>query len=170
MTIDSKLLRSLEAYIKEESKLYESYLLLLSRQGQHVTKFDLEKLTALNLKRKEHSQHMARAQEKRVRLMEQFPDSAGKRLSELITIHCEPVDQQRLLPRAESLKGLILKCRLKDLEFNQVVQFALNTVNGSLSLMFHATQNMTKSYNPTGAVQQSFSPKRSRSETVLKEA
>jgi len=170
MKNNTRQFRSLEDHLQSECELYQDYLKLLQEQGRSVTKFNLEKLKALNLERAKYSRMMAKAQEKRVKLMEEFPESNGKKLSELIVKYCEGREEKILLNFADQLKALVLKCRIKDLEFNQVVNFALNTINGSLSLMCQASQNMTKSYSPHGVEQQCYSPKQSRTETVLKEA
>lgn len=165
-----RVFNKLNAQLKREIKLFENYHKLLIQHGKTVTKFNLEKLQQLNLKRQEHSEALAKAQAERTELLDNLPNSRTKRLTEVIEAECEGEQRKELLSLAEHLKEVILKCRIKDLEFSQVASFALNTVNGSLSLMYQATQNMTRCYNPRGVEQQKYSPKRSRNETVIKQA
>lgn len=160
-----RLLRALEG----EILLYESYLELLGRQRDSVTRFRLDQFEKRTAKVEQLCEQMGTYAEKRKVLMQEHaPEWRDAKLSAFLR---EVFPKHAALHRsATRLKQLVEESRKEALEFSQVTQFALNMVNGGLSILWQATQNVTRRYGPQGELTESYAPTRSRKETTLKEA
>jgi len=167
---DRKFIQQLKALLERECALYRDFINLLGEQRRGITNFQADKIEILNLKRARLHRQMQTAHAERLILMQRFPDSAGKKLSTLIKSYCLKADQKVLLSLAQQLRELVLEAKSKGAESNGVVGFALNVVNGSLSLLWQATQHVSKSYSRSGRVQEAYVPRHSRGDNVLKQA
>ena len=167
---DPKLARSLEQMLEKECKLYLDYIELLDTERSWITKFNSDKLQAIRAKREVLFESMKEAHEARLAVMDKFPEGRTQKLRVIIRRYFTHDEAKRLLPVADKLRELILKTRKNGMEFNQVATYALNLVNGTLSILWSATQNVVKSYGPSGIIQESFNPSGSRSVGVLKQA
>lgn len=166
----AKLSKDIEVILNTECQLYEQYLLLLEEERQSITCLNAEKIAAARYKRETVGQEMKAAQEERMSLMKGFPSSGGQRLSSLVIQHCHLDDSKRIILLIEKLRDLVKQSRTKGVEFGQVAQFALNMVNGSLSIIWTATQNVVRSYTRRGEINESYNPQHSRAQTVLTRA
>lgn len=162
--------RSLEAALDVEIDVQTRYLAALEQERELLPKFKTENLAELTAKRELISKEMAEAQLVRVELMRQFPEFRGKRLTDLVQLHCHPSDAKRLEDKIKRLKRAVATNRASGNEFGQVAQFTLNLVNGVLSLFWSATQNVTRSYTRKGKVRESYNTQGGRHSGVLKQA
>ena len=169
-TRDQNLVNELERVLKRECAVYERYLQLLEEERAWVTKFNLEKINVLNSRRNDLVAEMKELEERRLALMSRFPEYENRKLSDLIKLHCHPADAKRLLPLAAALKELVRRVQRFGGEFNQVVNFSLNMVNSSISLIWSATQNVFECYTARGQRRELFHPAHSRLATVLRSA
>ncbi|MBN8549588.1 MAG: flagellar export chaperone FlgN [Deltaproteobacteria bacterium] len=167
---NSRLVRELDSVLREELRLQKEYAEILNEERTSITTFKAEKVQSLSEKREVLSETIKRAAEKRAELMAMFPEHQGKRLSELIRAHCHPVDQERLMPLADALKLAVQNTKSLSTEFKQLASFSLNLVNGALSILWSATQNVTRSYTPNGKIKESAHSSGNRQAGVLKEA
>lgn len=167
---DRRLIRQLQSMLQKECKLYAEFIGMAREQRKWIVKFNADKIEALNRRRKELHRMMQAIQAERLIIMQQFPDSQGRRLSSLIADYCVKEDQKALLPLVEQLRALVVESQKIGSESNHVVQFALNVINGSLTIFWQATQCVTKAYGRNARVQKSYAPRSSRDETVLKQA
>ncbi len=155
---NSRLIRDLERVLRTEIRLQEEYASVLIEERTTLTRFNAEKIEQLSLRREELNGRIAIAAAERLELMKIFPNYEGKRLTELIRTHCHRQDSALLLPLAEKLKSVAQSTKSSGKEFKQLVDFSLNLVNGTLSILWSATQNVTKSYTPQGTVREAFHP------------
>jgi hypothetical protein len=75
-----------------------------------------------------------------------------------------------MLAIIEKVKLRIKEIENRSREFGQVVNFSLGLVNGSMSLLWSATQPVSKVYNAFGAMKQGVQPAPPRSGSLLGEA
>jgi hypothetical protein len=167
---DRRLIRQLASLLERECKLYEEFLQLLKEQRKWLVKFSAEKFEELNTRRNEIHRKMQAAHAERLILMQQFPNSQGKKLTTLIKDHCTKADARTLLALAEKLRGLVLQSREDGRESASVLSFGLNVINGGISLIWQATQNVNRSYGRNAKVSESYSPRKSRLDSILKKA
>lgn len=153
---NSRLVRELERILRRELALQQEYSELLTQERLHLTKFNSDKIVELSSKREEVSEQMRIASEERLELMKLFPEHHGKRLTELVARHCHPEDVVLLLPLAEKLRAALKHTKSLGTEFRQLADFSLNLVNGALSILWSATQNVTRSYTPQGTLQEKY--------------
>lgn len=162
--------RSLEVSLEREIRLYRDYLALLKEERQSITKFNAERVSFLSEKRGHIIDAMNEAHLARLELMKQFQNSEGKRLSEIIKLSFHPEDARRLLRLVGQLKGAVKYVRRSSGEFTSIVRFALGMVDGIRSIIWSATQHVSKSYSRQGEVKERLQPTSSRGSNVLKQA
>lgn len=70
----------------------------------------------------------------------------------------------------EKIRAKIKEVELKSREFNQVLSFSLGLVNGELSLLWSASQPVSRVYNAFGSMSQGVQPAPPRNGSLLGEA
>lgn len=163
-----QLVRNVESALRTEMDLQIQYAALMEEEGKYISKFDAEKVTELSSKRAQVSQNIDAARMKREKLCEQFPDHTGKKLTELVSQHCHRDDAKRIKQLAEKFRILVQGNQRRGFEFGQVTQFVLNLISGSMSILWSATQSVTRSYGRNGVVRETYTPK-SKDHTTLEE-
>ncbi len=156
MQRDPQFLSSLQRLLEQECAVHGEYIALMEKEEIALTKFKAEEVTALAGQREMLAGQMAQIQEKRQEFMQHFPDAEHKKLSELIIKHCHPEDARRLTPLVGRLKKLITRSRALGTALGQVANFSLSLVDGTLSILWSATQNVTRSYSRKGVIKESY--------------
>jgi hypothetical protein len=167
---NSRLILELERALRSEIELQRKYAEILRQEREHITQLQADQVEKLVAEREILADRMREANDRRLELMRMFPDHEGKRLTELVRLYCHPQDARRLLPLAEELRGVLLQTKSLGQEFRQVTSFSLNLINGALSILWSATQHVTRSYTPTGAIKESSHSAGTRLSGVLKQA
>lgn len=160
----------LRRQIERECATYKEYLAVLAEERRWFTKFNAEKINALQLKRQGLLEQMTKHNARRLAILQSIPNTADIRLSDVVNTMLHPADAKPLKPLVEELRKLISMVRDESSEFNQVTGFGLNIVNGLLSIFWSASQNIMKTYSPQGLPKESFNPTKSRLEGILKQA
>lgn len=170
MKLDLSTIRTLERLVGDEVALCEQYLKILSEEERSVIKLEAEKITAMTTDRSEIIERLELARGKRVEFVSKLAGDPGATLTRLVTARTGPGDRKRLMPLIQRLKDLAAKIEEKTREFSQVVDFSLGLVNGSLSILWSATQNVTRCYNAFGGVTELVQPVTPRSGSLLGKA
>jgi hypothetical protein len=165
------LIPALEAQLKKEIKLYREYIVVLAKERKELLARNHEKLIPLSSRRNEISRQMILCHRERIELIQEiFPSGSEKeKLSVLVESHCDSEAQAMLLPLVAELKKEVEQSQGDGREFSQVVNFALDMVNGVASIIWSATQNIVKSYSPKGELKETYHS-RSRVAGVMKRA
>jgi hypothetical protein len=163
-------LRRLRNHLLREQELYRRYCALLLEQRECIKSFQIQRVQDITLEREGITRELQESHAERLLLVQQFPDSEGKRLTDLILAHANGEQKSELLSLAKELKGLVSQARELGMESNQVVQFASDMIHGSISLLWQATQSVSKSYTRMGGLSEQYIPRVSRTENLLKEA
>lgn len=158
MSLPTGLVRALEKILREQTKLYRQYVDLLERERAAVVDLKAIEVAELSNKRKNLTRRLGELEVKRNQLVSEHAVLQSGRLSEIVSEHCNREQQARLLPLIETLKGLVHHARQEGGEFQQVVQHSLTMVNGALSIIWSATQNVVQGYGRNGAMTQAYQP------------
>lgn len=165
-----ELANSLKGLLEKEIKIYQSHAAVLAEEGKMLTRFKAEKVSELTAKREQLYEEMREARQKRTEFVKSISGDEKTKLTIAIQQNFIGTDALQLLKLANTLRDEVTKTRRNGLEFNQVVNFAINLVQGTLSLFSAATQNVTRSYSPQGKIKESFHPTESRHAGVIKQA
>ncbi len=168
--VPAQLIREIRKHLKAECALYDRYNALLEEQRKWTTRFSAEKIEKITEKRDDLTRQMQQAHAQRLIFLQQFPEDASQKLSEQIEKHIEGAEKKELLQLTEELRQRVLESRRLSVEENQVSHFALGMVNSGISLIWQATQSVTKSYTKSGNIEEAYTPTSSRNERTLKEA
>jgi len=160
----------LRRLIERELLVYDSYLEVLIRQRETVSTFNIEKFEQNNKRLLHYSQQLEQAHHQRQELLKSLAGQEGKKLSEFVDENFVGREHAELTEMVLRLKARVETSQRESKEFQMISNFALNLVNGSISLLWQATQNVTRCYSPRGDVTESFSPTKDRAETTLKKA
>jgi hypothetical protein len=170
MALDQKILRDIERIIQEECAAVDEYVKLIKQEQEHVVKLQSDKVTELSEKRAVITDTLAVLRNSRDELVRVLNGNTKLTLTELITNAGSASDKRRFLPLVNKLKARLKTLDGKTREFNQIINFSLGLVNGSLSILWSATQTVTRCYNAFGAVTESFQPTAPRVGTLLGKA
>jgi hypothetical protein len=170
MKLDPSSVRALEKVLVDEVGACEEYLQLVAREQAHIVKFEHESVGLLAEKRAIVSERMAMLRDKRLEIVATIGGDKSLTVTQLVTQGCVPADKKRLLALVQKLRAKVDQVEDKSREFTQVVDFTLGLVNGSISILWSATQNVNKCYNAFGGLTQSFQPAPQRDGSLLGKA
>ena len=154
MTSAEKLKRILTAEIEAQ----KTYAELLETEADVLRKFDPQKVEELTAQREIVAERMRGLRDERMLLVKELTGDERTNLEKVISNKFSGRDKRELDNLRKRFKAIALKARKKGFEATGVVNFALNLVNGTMSLIYSATQNIVKSYSRHGAVKESTSP------------
>lgn len=168
--MDAQLARTLEKALQDECRLYDEYLGLMIKEQSLVVKLESEAVMDLAAKRSRVAELIADANKRRQELVDQLEPKSKRRLTDVLTEKATPGEKKRLLPLVKKLRKSVEAVQAKAREFGQVVSFSLGMIDGSISVMSSAARSSSKAYGSDARVRENSTPKRSRSELVIKEA
>ncbi len=156
--------------LEREIKLHGRFLAVIKEQRELLTKFRVAPMEALDSRREHLAADIDQAHKERLGLLAQVEEARGKKLTEFVQEYFPAKEKIVLMPLIDELKEVVAETRVQSIEYQSITNFALNMVHGSISLLWQATQNVTRSYGRGGKLHESYSPTRSRHERVLKQA
>jgi hypothetical protein len=168
--IDPAALRTLERLLSEELAQCDLYLKLIEEERVAVIKLNPDEVTAISLRRQNVVDALITLRNDRQKLVALLSGSEGTKASELVERVCAPTEKKRLLTIIQKIKLRVKSMESASRDFNQVVNFSLGLVNGSMSLIWSATQPVSKVYNAFGAMKQGVQPAAPRSGSLLGQA
>ena len=158
MKLASADIKALEKFLAEEVVLCDEYLKILTQEQSAVVKLDSATVTVLGEKRSEIVERLTRLREDRALLVERVTGDEFTRVSDLIAQGCGPADKKRLLALAQKVKARLAIVDKQTREFSQIVNFSLGLVNGEISLLWSATQPVSRTYNARGGLSEGVKP------------
>lgn len=177
-TVDFKMLRNLAALLAEENKLHTDYLEILEEERSSIVGCESAGIERLSTKREMLLSRISELHTKRVELTKNVFEgeqvgliSAVSKLINSREYDVEIVSEARKVHTlARNLKKLATEVRAKTGELSQVVKFSQSLVSGMLSILWSATQSITRAYTKEGQIKESHQPVGSRVQSLLKEA
>jgi DNA-directed RNA polymerase subunit F len=170
MIADASLVWALERNLQRACSIHTRYLELLKKERTSLKKFSAAEVEALREKREEFLRSLEEVNAARIEILSKLPGGNSEKLTDLLAKEFSPSDRARLQPIVDELKTVAIAVQHESREFSQVVNFALNLVHGSLSILWSASQDVTRSYNAGGALQETHTPSGSRMQGVRREA
>lgn len=158
MRRNDPLILKIESLLDEERTLHSEYLELFKSERKAVANFQEADISSCIARREVLQESLARKHEELKTLMAGFPNSAGKRLSQLVEEHCHPADRSRLMAKINALKSTAQETRDAGIEFQKVLGFVSQMVNGTISLIWSVTQHVFESYGRGGKIKQNYQP------------
>ncbi len=166
--MDGRTAANLEKIIQREIGLHEQYIAILKEERAYTTKADTEKIIEISTKRGLIVDEMKYCHHQRMEIASKLPMSRGQKLTALVERNASPEDQKRLLPLLKKLKEVVENSQKKTYDFGSVARFGLTVVEGLLSIIWSATQHITKSYSRQGTIKEQAQPAGTRASSVLK--
>jgi hypothetical protein len=142
----------------------------LRQEQEAVVKLQSDEVSGLSIQRVYVIDTLAALRSDRTKLVALLAGSEGVKTSDLVERVCGPADKKRLLAIVQKIKLRIKQIEIASREFGQVVNFSLGLVNGSMSVLWSATQPVSKVYNAFGAMKQAVQPAAPRSGSLLGQA
>jgi len=170
MKLEASTIRSLEKLLQAELVEYDTYLKLLEDEQAAVVKLDSDRVVILGAQRGEVVEKLGQLKEERSKLIASAIGNDAYRASEVIQQGCSAGDRKRLMGLVEKIRAKVKDVELKSREFNQVLSFSLGLVNGELSLLWSASQPVSRVYNAFGSMSQGVQPAPPRTGSLLGEA
>jgi hypothetical protein len=116
-----------------------------------MTRFKSEVVQSLCARRESICDAIAEARDARLNIMKELPEGDKLKLTEIIKKYMTASEGRKLLALSERLKDLVRNSTLLSREFNQVVNFSINLLNGAISTIW-SVSNGARSYNGAGNV------------------
>lgn len=170
MKLDARVVKTLERILEDEYALYVEYLAVLSQEQLSVIALKAEQVNLLSAKRAEIIDRLSVLRDERTALIEEDHDGEPRKLSEVIEESCPPPERKKLLALISKIKISLGKVEEKSKEFNQVLGFTLGLVNGEISLLWSASQPVTRVYDSFGSLHEARQPAAPRAGSLLGQA
>lgn len=170
MKLSPRAVKNLERILEQELACYSEYLALLAEEQANVVKLRAEQVALLSERRSEVVGRIGQLRNERLELVASVSLDEERRLSDIIRAACTPTDAKRLEKLVTQIKAVITIVESKSREFNQVLNFSLGLVNGEISLLWSASQSVTRVYNAFGSVNEASQPSAPRAGSLLGEA
>jgi superfamily II RNA helicase len=148
--IDARLVRSIENVLEKECALQLEYIKVLAEERDSLTRFKSETVEKLCARREELCEAIEAARDQRMSLMRELPEGDSLKLTEIVNKYIQGSDAKRILALSERLKDLVRNSTQLSREFNQVVNFSINLLNGAISTIY-SISHAARSYSSTGA-------------------
>jgi hypothetical protein len=164
------LLPQLEKVLLAEIRIYEGYNALTELEKKVIAPFDAVKVTDAASRREQFVDEMNRLQAERLSLIQQIFGDNKTKLTILIADCLQGEEKKRFAIIAEKLKRSVTTSQKDTRELGSIAKFGMSMVDGLLSILYSATQHVTKNYTRSGSIQESTTPAGSRAGNVLKRA
>jgi hypothetical protein len=170
MKLDPKLIRSLESILEKELIQYKTYLSLLEKEQTAVIRLKSEDVNDCAAKRGQVVEILATLRENRVAILTALTGSDGVRVSDFVATIPVPTERKRLTLLVAAIKETIARVDARSREFSHVLNFSLGLVNGEISILWSASQAVTRVYNASGTLTEGTQPAAPRAGSLLGEA
>lgn len=170
MKLDTRVVKRLERILEEELALYVEYLAVLAQEQAYVMSLKADKVSVLSARRGDIMGRLSDLRDERTVLIEEQSDSEPRRLSEVVEQHCLPADRKKLLSLISKIKDSLSMVEEKSKEFSQLLGFTLGLVNGEISLLWSASQPVTRVYDSFGSLHEARQPAAPRAGSLLGQA
>lgn len=163
-------IKAVEKFLHEEISLCDEYMKIMTQEQSAVIKLDSESVAKFSDQRAIVVEKLTKLRDDRALLVERLTGDEITRVSAMIAVGCGPSDKKRLLALTDKVKLKLAQLERKTTEFNQIVNFSLGLVNGEMSLLWSATQPVSRGYNAFGTLTEGVQPGPTRAGSLLGEA
>lgn len=159
MKLSESAVRQIERCLQEEVALCDAYLAVLQDEQSAVVGLKAGRVGECSIKREGIAHALTELRQRRTQLVATLAGAEGVKVSDLIAARCAgAADRKRLQSLLEKLRQRVALVTERSKEFQQVLNVSLGLVNGSLSIVWSATQPVTKGYNAFGTITENIQP------------
>jgi len=170
MKLDTRIVKKLERILEEEFASYVEYLAVLAQEQACVIALKADQVSILSARRAEIVNRLTALRDERTDIIHEQSDGESRKLSDVVEQHCVPSDRKKLLGLIAKIKDSLCLVEEKSKEFSQVLGFTLGLVNGEISLLWSASQPVTRVYDSFGSLQEARQPSAPRAGSLLGQA
>jgi hypothetical protein len=170
MKLDTRVVKKLEQILEEEYALYVEYLAVLAQERACVIALKADQVNVLSSRRAELINQLSTLRDERAALVEEQSNGESRRLSDIVEQSCAPADKKKLLMLIGKIKNSLAMVEEKSREFSHVLGFTLGLVNGEISLLWSASQPVTRVYDSFGSLNEARQPTAPRAGSLLGQA
>lgn len=166
---NAPVVRDLIRIMRQEIELHRRHAQLLAVEEKAIVQFQITTVASQSAERAVIVSAMEELARERAEQMKRFPEWRGKRLSQLVQAHCHPNDILKLMPLIEEFRSVAQEAGRVTSDAGHFTQFALNLVNGSISIFRNASNNVLTSYTPSGKIREVLQPAHATEQGTLTE-
>jgi hypothetical protein len=170
MKLTSTDVKALEKFLIDEVSLCDEYLKIMAQEQAAVVRLDSPTVTTLGEQRAVVIEKLNILREERCLLVERITGDAFMRITHVVTQGCGVADKKKLLTLTQKVKSRLALVDKATREFSQILSFSLGLVNGEMSLLWSATQPVTRTYNAHGGLTEGVQPGPTRTGSSLGKA
>ncbi|MEY4701569.1 MAG: hypothetical protein RL326_1756 [Pseudomonadota bacterium] len=170
MKLEPKVLKALETSLDEELRHYHDYLQILEQEQERVVTLKTDELVEFSSSRSKIIDRLSQLRDVRVGIVASLVGNDCTKLSDFVEDLPASADKKRLSNYVEKIKSAVASVDKKTKEFNQVLSYSLGLVNGEISLLWSASQTVSRVYNAFGSVVEGAQPAPQRVGSLLGEA
>lgn len=170
MKLEPKVLKALETALDEELRQYHDYLQILELEQERVVTLKTDELVEFSSTRSKIIDRLSQLRDVRVSIVASLVGNTSTKLSDFVEALPTSADKKRLSNYVEQIKSAVESVDRKTKEFTQVLNYSLGLVNGEISLLWSASQTVSRVYNSFGSVIEGAQPAPQRVGSLLGEA
>jgi hypothetical protein len=170
MKLEPKVLKTLETALEEELLTYHEYLQILDQEQERVVTLKTDELVEFSANRSKIIDRLAQLRDLRVGIVASLVGNESTKLSDFVEGLPASTDRNRLSNYVDKIRKAVELVDRKTKEFTQVLNYSLGLVNGEISLLWSASQTVSRVYNAFGSVVEGAQPAPQRNGSLLGEA
>lgn len=164
MALESNIYRSLVELLNSQTSLYEDYLKIQEKEKEALKKANVLKVKEFTVARSNILERIVIVKSKIGAILSREGEN---KLLRLLSKNASIEQKRVLIPKIKNLRELIKSTQGKAREYSQLLDFSSNLVNGSLSILWSATQGIFKSYGRDRNIHQSYHPNSTPKDRVI---
>ena len=155
MALSGSVYRELLDIINRQTSLYEEYLKIQNDEREGLKKVNIQKIKEDTVLRSNLLEYIYVLKNK---LSTILANEGENKVIKLLNKKASNEQKMILMPKIKKLRDLIKKTQGKAREYSELLDFSSNLVNGSLSILWSATQGIFKSYVRDRNIHESYHP------------
>ena len=155
MALPGNVYRELLDIINKQLSLYEEYLKIQNDEREGLKKANVQKIKENTVLRSNILEYIYVLKNK---LSTLITNEGENKVIKLLNKKAPNEQKMILLPKIKKLRELIKQTQGKAREYSELLNFSSNLVNGSLSILWSATQGIFKSYGRDRNIHESYHP------------
>lgn len=155
MALDTSVFREMHDIVNKQIALYEEYLRVQNEEKEGLKRVNVQKIKENTVLRSNILEYIYVLKNKLSDILSKEGESKVIRLLNKKA----SIEQKRIiLPKIKKLRELVKQTQGKAREYSELLDFSSNLINGSLSILWSATQGIFKSYGRDRNIHESYHP------------
>lgn len=157
MSLNTIKYRNLIDLIDKQINLYEEYLKFQEKEREALKSAKIKDLKECTISR---SNILELIMVLKSKIGEILSEEGENKISKLLNKYGTPEQKRQALMKVKKLRYLVKCTQGRAREYSELLDFSSNFINGSLSILWSATQGIFKSYGRDGAIHESYHPEK----------